>query len=373
MRGLVLVGVGVPVGAVGAQRLGLAHGSPLGSHTSHPRRLVGPAGRVVPWTSSRPRCSPSRAATAARRSWPRPRGSRSWCGCTAPARPRAAPTPPRSTPPSSSWCAGCCRSPTVLEVRRGDPATDQPGLLLTSLLPGERLDLVLPRLDDEGLASVGAQVGRLLGRLGHMVQPRAGRFADRSLLLADLPVVHRDLAAWLEDSRRGCGPRWARTWWGRCVRSPTTPRTCSTPTAAHVLVHADLNPKNVLVDPGTLEITGLLDWEFAHAGSPWSDLGNVLRFERTPAYADAVVAAYVEMLPGSPPGPPRPGPCRRPLRAARAGRPGDRDRRRDQARGGWSRRSPRRATCTPAEGGTTTIARWRCVLADLQCGANGPR
>ena len=31
-------------------------------------------------------------------------------------------------------------------------------------------------------------------------------------------------------------------------------------------MHSDLNPKNLLVDPGTLEVTGVLDWEFAHAG-----------------------------------------------------------------------------------------------------------
>ena len=44
------------------------------------------------------------------------------------------------------------------------------------------------------------------------------------------------------------------------------------------LVHSDLNPKNWLVDPATLEITALLDWEFAHAGHPFTDLGNALRF-----------------------------------------------------------------------------------------------
>ena len=57
-------------------------------------------------------------------------------------------------------------------------------------------------------------------------------------------------------------------------------------------MHSDLNPKNLLVDPGTLAVTGLVDWEFAHAGSPVTDLGNLLRFERDPAFTEAVVAAY---------------------------------------------------------------------------------
>ncbi len=62
----------------------------------------------------------------------------------------------------------------------------------------------------------------------------------------------------------------------------------------YCLVHSDLNLKNLLLDPETLTVTGVVDWEFAHAGHPASDLGNVLRFDRQPAYAAAVVAAYCE-------------------------------------------------------------------------------
>ena len=54
----------------------------------------------------------------------------------------------------------------------------------------------------------------------------------------------------------------------------TVPRVC--------LVHSDLNPKNLLFDPDTLALTGVLDWEFAHAGHPFTDLGNLLRFDRDP-------------------------------------------------------------------------------------------
>ena len=38
--------------------------------------------------------------------------------------------------------------PEVLEVRRADDATGMPALLVTSFLPGERLEVLLPRLDD---------------------------------------------------------------------------------------------------------------------------------------------------------------------------------------------------------------------------------
>jgi aminoglycoside phosphotransferase (APT) family kinase protein len=63
------------------------------------------------------------------------------------------------------------------------------------------------------------------------------------------------------------------------------------------LVHSDLNPKNLLVDPDSLQVTGLLDWEFAHAGSPYADLGNLLRFDREPAFARAVLAAREAFVP----------------------------------------------------------------------------
>ena len=65
------------------------------------------------------------------------------------------------------------------------------------------------------------------------------------------------------------------------------------------LVHSDLNPKNVLVDPGSLELTAVLDWEFAHAGHPWTDVGNLVRFERHPAYVDAVLQAWTDARGGS--------------------------------------------------------------------------
>jgi aminoglycoside phosphotransferase (APT) family kinase protein len=64
------------------------------------------------------------------------------------------------------------------------------------------------------------------------------------------------------------------------------------------LVHSDFNPKNLLVDPETARITGLIDWEFAHAGSPYADLGNLLRFCEDPVLAGAVLDALRPMALG---------------------------------------------------------------------------
>ena len=163
--------------------------------------------------------------------------------------------------------------PAVLEVRRADPAAGMPALLVTELLPGVRGDLLLPTLDDSGLRRVGEACGRVAGLLGGMPQVRRGVFADGDLAIAPYPV---ELPEWLgqlgeiaqallDEERRAC------------------------------LVHSDLNPKNLLLDPDTLAVTGVLDWEFAHAGNPHTDLGNLLRFDREPAYVDGVLGAYAEL------------------------------------------------------------------------------
>jgi aminoglycoside phosphotransferase (APT) family kinase protein len=41
------------------------------------------------------------------------------------------------------------------------------------------------------------------------------------------------------------------------------------------LVHGDFNPTNILVRDG--EVSGILDWEFSHSGTPYMDIGNLLR------------------------------------------------------------------------------------------------
>lgn len=59
-----------------------------------------------------------------------------------------------------------------------------------------------------------------------------------------------------------------------------------------VLVHSDFNPPNLLVDADRL--TGVLDWEFAHAGNPLTDIANMLRPRphQPDAFNQAFLAAY---------------------------------------------------------------------------------
>jgi len=50
------------------------------------------------------------------------------------------------------------------------------------------------------------------------------------------------------------------------------------PAVAH-LVHGDFNPTNVLIEDG--RVSAVIDWEFAHSGAPWGDIGNLRRHVST--------------------------------------------------------------------------------------------
>jgi aminoglycoside phosphotransferase (APT) family kinase protein len=183
--------------------------------------------------------------------------------------------------------------PEVLEVRRPDPDADAPGLLVTTFLPGERLEEVLPRLDDHELQVVGEHLGHALARLAHVPMLRNGTFADSDLRVEPFPAAE-DLVTWVDAHATGTALEdWAPADLDALRDVADEAQRLLDRLDRVVLVHSDFNAKNLLVDPETLELTGVLDWEFAHAGSPLADLGNLLRFDRAPALVDAVTRTYL--------------------------------------------------------------------------------
>jgi aminoglycoside phosphotransferase (APT) family kinase protein len=191
--------------------------------------------------------------------------------------------------------------PDVLEVRRADDSAGTPALLVTSWLSGTRLDEVLPDADEELASAVGRNLGCMLARLAQMPMLREGTFLDGDLRVGPPPPGHDDLLTWVERSSAGTAlGEWSEAdrdrLWGVADRAQDlldlTGRAC--------LVHSDFNPKNILVDPSTGGVTGLLDWEFAHAGSPFTDLGNLLRFDRRPPFEDTVLSTYSDLVVDAP-------------------------------------------------------------------------
>jgi aminoglycoside phosphotransferase (APT) family kinase protein len=187
--------------------------------------------------------------------------------------------------------------PEVLEVRRAD-AAGMPALLVTSFLPGERLELLLPSLGDAARVTVGTELGGILADLGGMPMLSTGPFVDGALTIGTFQPDLDGLPAAVELAEPRLG------WWSpdelSGLREVAVDAQALLDTVGRrVLVHSDFNPKNLLVDPHSLRVTGLLDWEYAHAGHPFTDLGNLLRFERSTVFTDAVLAAYTDRRGGT--------------------------------------------------------------------------
>lgn len=192
--------------------------------------------------------------------------------------------------------------PRVIDAR--GPVAGEPALLVTEMLEGVPLDVLLcaqPRgVDWEQL---GSDVGYVLARLSGMPFLRAGEFVGPDLQLSSdtLPGDLREFAQHRRDTARLAA--WGDRDFDALLDLVDLAEEVSDDArhedgARFVLVHSDFNAKNILVDPETSEVTGLLDWEFAHAGSPYADYGNVSRFERGEQLSGPAIEAFAELAPG---------------------------------------------------------------------------
>ena len=190
--------------------------------------------------------------------------------------------------------------PAVLESSLV-PAADGPPFLLLEALPGDRLDVVLPAADESLRRRLGEAVAGMLVLLATERMPRAGWFPDDSLDPQPFPTEASDPVRWLTAQL-------TRPWFATLSRDEraalravaTKARDLTAGAARIALTHGDFNPKNLLVDPATGGVTGVLDWEYAYAGAPLGDLGNLLRFETDEPFVAAVTEAYTDRAPDVP-------------------------------------------------------------------------
>jgi aminoglycoside phosphotransferase (APT) family kinase protein len=198
-----------------------------------------------------------------------------------------------------SLLRGLVPVPRVLEMRTQGTTPADPAFVLTERLPGERMDLWLAEAAPAKRRVAGESAGRLLARLAGMPFLKAGRFVGADLAVEPWSTGVDGLEGWVEDHRESGGfALWSDddiaglldvARGAQDLLDAAPDRAC--------LVHSDVNPKNLLVDPSSGEITGLLDWEYAHSGSPYTDIGNLLRFETDEAFCTAVVATFAGHAP----------------------------------------------------------------------------
>jgi aminoglycoside phosphotransferase (APT) family kinase protein len=169
---------------------------------------------------------------------------------------------------------------------------------LMSFVEGERLsDLLLGR-DRQTVGACAYAAGQTLAALHAVTFPHPGFFGPD---LTPQPQGDTEGEEW-RDYIAQCLTEHGRTWLG-------TERTekpwqfvlahqaeVATFPAQAVLVHADYNGKNILMQttPEGWQVAAVLDWEFAFAGSPLFDIGNFLRHEGDlpPDYAQEFERGY---------------------------------------------------------------------------------
>ncbi|TCN43257.1 aminoglycoside phosphotransferase (APT) family kinase protein [Kribbella orskensis] len=184
--------------------------------------------------------------------------------------------------------------PRVLDAMP-DPAGDgAPPYVLTERLPGVNLQTYLDTAGDKERQKVGEQLGELLVRLSGMPFLTFGEFVGRDLVIESFGAggLTQWLDRYVEDlglTRDQVESLYSVLDRAEDLADTGVDRIC--------LVHSDFNPKNLLVDPDSADITGLVDWEFAHAGSPYTDLGNLLRFCADPVLGRAVLSVVRETGP----------------------------------------------------------------------------
>lgn len=179
--------------------------------------------------------------------------------------------------------------PEVREARPASAESGMPALLVTEHVAGTRGDLLLPTLDDERARLLGTEVGRIAATLAGMPTPHRGTWADGELRIEayDLP----GLPAWMEQ-HLAAAEGWSVDEVDRLVQVGERAQDLLDSVTRTCVVHSDLNPKNLLVDPATLSVTAVVDWEFSHSGHPFTDLGNLLRFDRGPAWSAGVLDGW---------------------------------------------------------------------------------
>ena len=173
--------------------------------------------------------------------------------------------------------------PEVLCVVPAVNDETRPAMVL-EYVSGTPLSDVLAAAGDDGtsMAELGAEVGRVIASIGTVTFAAPGFFVDRDLAVGEMPPWSRQLPEMAANcmaatpaERLDAATRQA--WSALCAaRAPAL----AAIDAQARLVHADANPKNILVTRAgrSWRVDVVLDWEFSFSGSPYADAANMTRF-----------------------------------------------------------------------------------------------
>jgi aminoglycoside phosphotransferase (APT) family kinase protein len=181
---------------------------------------------------------------------------------------------------------------SVAKVLLDGSENAQPFLVL-SWVNGETLDHTLDQ-QSRNPAKLGSQAGNVLADIHKLGFPEAGFFGEDLKIEKPFPLGKDSFLSFVApalDGRAGERLGADRTGHLRQFCRWAAPLLDQLPTRA-CLIHSDFNPPNIMIYHG--ELAGVLDWEFAHAGTPLTDIANMLRPRpyQPPEFNEAFIAAY---------------------------------------------------------------------------------
>lgn len=188
----------------------------------------------------------------------------------------------------------------LAEILYFEPSPDLYGFSysLVKWVEGDHLDRVFSSRDSDGVGRLAYEVGKTLAAIGET------RFASPGLLDANLEIslpFATTAESWGGFIRRCLEGHTARhlgqTYTERLTRlvEKNTAYLAKLPDDGK-LVHADFKGPNILVYQAEdgWRVAAVLDWEFAYAGSPMSDVGTILRHQArfNPAFKQPFIDGF---------------------------------------------------------------------------------
>jgi len=164
---------------------------------------------------------------------------------------------------------------------------------------GDRLDHIAPSLSTQDAFNLATSVGTALAAINRVTFDQTG-FFDESLRIEEpVDVGRRGLILFVSEyvSRGLAGERLGKELTERLLKFiEEKGGILDEWQQAPCLTHSDFGGSNILVTggPNGHTLSAVLDWEFAFSGTPFFDLGNLLRppLGTLAGFSDGVALGY---------------------------------------------------------------------------------
>jgi aminoglycoside phosphotransferase (APT) family kinase protein len=190
--------------------------------------------------------------------------------------------------------------PRLLHAAEDNPVTGHPYGLF-EWIDGQRLEIVIADASDSAMAEMGRSIGVALAGIHAVTFSKTGFLDGRLSVETEVPVGGEGLRSFVRDcvvEGRGRTRLDADLVRRLLAYVDSVGGRLDAWDGPPCLSHSDFGGSNILVwrRRRGWSVAAVVDWEFAFSGSPFFDLGNLLRppLGERPKFADAVRSGYLE-------------------------------------------------------------------------------